>query len=236
MAAPIKIEAELINRIDHSDKVLEFHFKPKGRFPKFKAGQFLHLALDEYDPSFEWPESRVFSIASGSRNQEFIRIVVSVKGSFTKKMKDELFIGREVWLKLPYGDFIINDCEEIVLIAGGTGIAPYISFLENKLIEGFERRINLYYGIAKYENLIFEKLLDTAIKYEKFNMVLYLEEQAQNNNFCFKEGRLNIYDIIDENKKESLYYLSGPFLMIKDFREILLNNNIKKENIRIDDW
>ena len=30
----------------------------------FKPGQFLHLALDAFEPGGFWPESRVFSIAS----------------------------------------------------------------------------------------------------------------------------------------------------------------------------
>ena len=37
---------------------------PNGRAPRFRPGQFLHLALDAYDPSGFWPDSRVFSIAS----------------------------------------------------------------------------------------------------------------------------------------------------------------------------
>ena len=38
-------------------------FSSDKRF-KYKPGQFLHLALDEYDPSQAWPESRCFSMQS----------------------------------------------------------------------------------------------------------------------------------------------------------------------------
>jgi len=33
-----------------------------------------------------------------------LKITYSVKGVFTKRMASELFMGKEVWLKLPYGD------------------------------------------------------------------------------------------------------------------------------------
>jgi len=49
-------------------------------------------------------------------------------------MEKELEIGREVWIKFPYGDFIIdtfvNPGDNLVLIAGGTGISPFIPFLK----------------------------------------------------------------------------------------------------------
>ncbi|MGC8728545.1 MAG: hypothetical protein ACP5SD_04675, partial [Elusimicrobiales bacterium] len=89
---------------------------------KFKPGQFLHLALDEYDQTTGyWPESRVFSISSAP-NTDMVEIVYSVKGFYTKRMSDELSEGKKVWIKMPYGDFIIenhiNYGEKVFLIAG----------------------------------------------------------------------------------------------------------------------
>ena len=92
MASPSKIQAELVEKIAYSDSVMEYIFKPHGRVPRFKAGQFLHLAIDPYDPSFEWPESRVFSIASSSLNRNIIRLIISIKGKFTKRIFMELIV------------------------------------------------------------------------------------------------------------------------------------------------
>ena len=79
--------------------------------PPFRPGQFLHLTVDDYDPAGFWPESRVFSIASSPRERERIRICYSVKGRYTTKMEQALKVGGEVWIKLPYGDFVIDDTE-----------------------------------------------------------------------------------------------------------------------------
>ena len=64
MSTPVKLPAEVENIIHHTDGVKSFIMKPLKPCPNFKPGQFLHLAIDEYDPSFHWPESRVFSIAN----------------------------------------------------------------------------------------------------------------------------------------------------------------------------
>lgn len=39
-------------------------------------------------------------------------------------------VGGTVWVKLPYGDFVIDDSHSSVLIAGGTGISAFTAFIE----------------------------------------------------------------------------------------------------------
>src|ERR1035438_8343115 len=94
-------------------------------------GQFLHLTVDDYDPSGFWPESRVFSIASSPRERKRLRICYSVKGRYTTKMEQVLKVGGEVWVKLPYGDFVIDGSNDAVLLAGGTGISAFTAFLQS---------------------------------------------------------------------------------------------------------
>ena len=108
MPNPIKIKATVIDIKCYSTDIFKVTFSVPSRATKFKPGQFLHLALDSFDPSIGyWPDSRVFSICScpGSDSIEFI---YSIKGQFTKRMSHELQKGKEVWLKLPYGDFIFE--------------------------------------------------------------------------------------------------------------------------------
>ena len=87
------------------------------------------MAIDNYDPSKFWPDSRVFSIASVPRNRDAIKITYAVKGKFTSRMENELKEGMTVWIKMPYGDFIIDGIGEVVLLAGGTGITAFTAFI-----------------------------------------------------------------------------------------------------------
>ena len=99
--------------------------------PRFRAGQFLHLALDPYDPTGFWPESRVFSIASPPAQRDSVRITYAVHGQFTARMESDLAEGRQVWIKMPYGDFVIESQADVVLFAGGTGVTAFTAFLED---------------------------------------------------------------------------------------------------------
>ena len=86
-----------------------------------QAGQFLHLALDAYDPTGFWPESRAFSIASPPSDEASCGSRTRSTADSRRGWKRELSEGAEVWVKMPYGDFVVTG-EDVVLFAGGTGI------------------------------------------------------------------------------------------------------------------
>ena len=152
MATPQKFRC-LVNKItDHGDHVYTADLSPERPLPRFKPGQFLHLTLDDYDPSGFWPESRVFSIASSPVQRDHLRISYSVRGRYTTRMKNELHEGRRVWIKMPYGDFVIRDSSNVVLLAGGTGITAFTAFLENLMSE-HPTMVYLVYG-ARNRNQI----------------------------------------------------------------------------------
>ena len=64
MATPVKLPATVATVIEHDAETRTFVLAPARPLPRFRPGQFLHLALDGYDPAGHWPDSRVFSIAS----------------------------------------------------------------------------------------------------------------------------------------------------------------------------
>jgi len=124
MANPIKFQTE-VSRVERHDRdVATYEFRYLDRRPRYKAGQFLHLALDAYDPAGHWPESRVFTIARGATNGDYLRLTIAAKGGFTERLHRELSPGRRVWMKGPYGDFLVvaKPGQETVLVEGGTGV------------------------------------------------------------------------------------------------------------------
>ena len=239
MSISVKIPATVEKVNKHTYEVCSYIFRPKKRCPRFKPGQFLHLAIDPYDPSFQWPESRVFSIANSPTRRDKIKITFAVKGNFTNRMYNEIKEGGTIWLKLPYGYFTFDEeNKDIVLIAGGTGITPFLSFLEYAVDKKIDSIIKLYYGVQSKELFLFEELIsECENNLPNFNKSIYLEKKI-NINDKFRKGRLNIEQIINEteNKDNSLFYLSGPVDMIKNFKSYLKNNNINETQILIDKW
>jgi ferredoxin-NADP reductase len=231
-----------VKRIDdHGDHVYTLELAPEKEIPAFHPGQFLHLALDAYDPSGFWPDSRAFSIASSPSDRSQLKISYSVKGKFTARMEKELHECNKLWVKLPYGDFLVNDADEVVLIAGGTGITAFSAFLYGLKPET-KQEISLFYG-ARSENLLLfrEMLSKVARTIPNFHWHYALENAPQSSahpDFQTHIGRLDI-DWIWPNIPapiQAIYFLSGPPAMLKSFSNSLGSRGIPSENIRIDAW
>ncbi|MCK4797092.1 MAG: FAD-dependent oxidoreductase [Spirochaetes bacterium] len=240
MPHPIKLAVSVKKVIKHTDTVSSYFFKPLRRVPKFSPGQFLHLAIDPYDPGQSWPESRVFSIASSPSDKDLIKITIAIKGIYTKRIYDSIKEGDIIWLKLPFGDFTFNLHSEknYVFIAGGTGITPYISFLEYCLANNIDKSIKLFYGIRNNQLFIFDDCIEKCLNNNtNFKLVTYIEEDSKNANISqSKKGILNIAEIYQQITAKDLIYLSGPLEMINSFREYLIKHNINENNIIIDNW
>ncbi|MFH0734343.1 MAG: FAD-dependent oxidoreductase [bacterium] len=192
----------------------------------FRPGQFLHLALDEYDGIGQWPESRCFSMQSNP-DAAFIKITFAVQGVFTARMVKELYEGKEVWLKMPYGDLFDrgNSKENCVFIAGGTGITPFLSLFTYKT---FDEYINpkIYLGFRKQEYNLYNDEISNIKNTSKSIQMIY--ENV--------DGIINIETIYKKNDKNSSYFISGPPIMIKSFKNYLMQQCVEESKIFTDDW
>lgn len=219
---------------DHGDRVYSVEIRPERPLPSFRPGQFLHLALDEYDPSACWPESRVFSIASSPMERDRVRIVYSVKGVYTSRMEQELVVGRGVWVKLPYGEFVVEGDRDAVLIAGGTGITAYQAFIEG-LAPDHPRKVVLLYGARTPDLLLARALVESVRKRVQALRSFYFTEAGSGDGII--PGRVNLEvlkscDIGDG----TVYYLAGPPPMVSALRGRLEEAGIPADRIRVDAW
>jgi len=240
MANPTKVCGVVRSIQGHGGGVYAVDFEIPQRASRYLPGQFLHLTLEEFDPtSGYWPESRVFSIAS-EPGQDVVTVVYSVKGSYTKRMEAELHVGRSVWLKLPFGAFIISDHARVdgpvVLVAGGTGVSPYWPFL--KRVQGGGHQVHLFYGVREPGHVLFRDDLVRLVANPWIKVHLFVESGAEEQ-LRYHSGRLSVDAITETLGKDATgasYYLSGPPGMIRAFRSELMAKETPETRIHIDEW
>jgi len=236
MATPQNLRCRAQKITDHGDHVYTVDLVPERPLPRFKPGQFLHLTLDDYDPSGFWPESRVFSIASSPARRDHLKISYSVKGRYTARMEKELHEGRMAWVKMPYGDFVIQDAGDVVLLAGGTGITAFIAFIES-LTGVFHSSVYLAYGARKPELLLYRESIDAKAGANNGFHVRYFVESGSRSPELFA-GRLSLEAIWNKLKdpENTAYYIAGPPAMIQTLTANLLKKEIAAEMIKVDAW
>src|SRR6266567_4009010 len=217
MAVTQKLDC-VVERVEaHGDRVYTVSLRPKRPVPRFRAGQFLHLALDPYDPGGFWPESRVFSIASPPAERDRVRITYAVHGGFTARMEHDLVEGRQVWIKMPYGDFVIDNEADVMLFAGGTGVTAFTAFLED-LPDTARQTVTLAYGARTSRLLIYRDVVERCAQRHPSLAVAYFAEQDGDGDLSrVTAGRLSVDAIWPRLRRpfETAYYLSGPPPMLQ---------------------
>ena len=239
MPTPVKVQATVTMITAHGDEVYSVRVAPARPVPAYAPGQFLHFALDAYDPAAHWPESRVFSIATSPTRAAELRITFAVKGAFTRRMADSLRPGSTVWLKLPYGEFVVRPeaAQETVLIAGCTGITPFVSFMEYMLDRTLETPVRVFYG-ARHEALLLDRpLIDECARRLPNVRSTYFAETPSSDP-AVKTGRVSAEAVFAglDRPSDATYYLSGPPAMIEAVQRQLMERDVTSERIRLDAW
>lgn len=244
MPTPIKVAAKVVELTVHTDELRSYVLAPTRRIPAFTPGQFLHLALDPFEVGMHWPDSRVYSIASSPMARDRLRITVSRQGAFTTRLFAELQLGSEVWLKLPYGSFCPNaDLPgRMVMLAGGSGITPFISFIEWATDNRPAAAIDLHYGTRTSSLMIYRELIERCATsgLRDLRVRYYVEQPAPGEALddSLVMGRLSpdvAWNQL-ETPATARFYLSGPKAMIDPFRQRLVQLGAGESAVLSDDW
>lgn len=158
------MNAVISQRIDITPELIILRVVPVGwELPEFRAGQFTVLGLppsaprsDLSDPEEKPPDPgklirRSYSIASSSVLKEYIEFYITLvrSGELTPRLF-ALRPGDSLWMGKKFtGVFRLSDAPEdvdIVMLATGTGLAPYMSMLRTHLKANASRRTLLIHG------------------------------------------------------------------------------------------
>ena len=159
-----KLNAVVTLRDEISPWLMILRVEPDGwQLPEFAAGQFAVIGLPGSAPrcALSEPEEspadpnklirRAYSIASSSLTKPYMDFYVALvtSGALTPRLFG-LKIGDRIWLSPKIaGMFTLDQMpadKHVVMIATGTGLAPYMSMLSTHLMCGEARRFAVLHG------------------------------------------------------------------------------------------
>ncbi|MCO6059542.1 ferredoxin--NADP reductase [Pseudomonas sp. MOB-449] len=128
---------------------------------RFRAGQFARLGVTKADGSTVW---RAYSMVSAPHDEhlEFFSIVVP-GGEFTSELSrlaegDTLMVDKTAFGFLTLDRF--TDGRDLWLLATGTGLAPFLSILQDLEVWQRFERIILVYSVRQAAELAYQPLID----------------------------------------------------------------------------
>lgn len=251
---PSPYNATVTGKIMLTPDLMILRVKTDDKRDEFAAGQYTTIGLVSTEPRS--PNSvipidpipddmlitRPYSIASANNEtRDFEFYISQVKsGQLTPRLFN-LTQGRRMWVDTEIlGVFKLNDCPQdvnIVMIATGTGLAPYISFLRSHLAENKNIKMAVIHGAAHpwdlgyYSELMFIK--KTFPNFYYFPTLLKADD-SWNGLTGYIEQHLDAgvlqYAGFDVSPEKTHFYLCGNPKMVESVTDYLSKHNYTKHS------
>ena len=189
------LNATLVRRIDLTPELAIFHVLPDAGVPDFLPGQYVALGLPGSAPraSYFPPEieshpaekiiKRAYSLGSPPSERGFFEFYIAIlpQGALTARLAnlhagDRLFAAPKV-----IGTFTLKDVpveRNLVFVATGTGIAPFVSMLRHLPTWGNGRQITLLHGVRFARDLAYrQELKAVESKHKQFRYLTFVSRE-----------------------------------------------------------
>ncbi|NLH49087.1 MAG: 2Fe-2S iron-sulfur cluster binding domain-containing protein [Myxococcales bacterium] len=179
---PARMRLRVTLIIDETPSAKTFRLvRVDGDTPPFRAGQYINLFVNQQGVH----TSRPYSISSPPGVEYLDLTVRDVPGGFVAPFLLEAFrVGDSFDSTGPAGSFYhepLIDGEDLVFVAGGSGITPFMSIIRQMELQGWPRKITLLYGSRRTNDVIFgEELARLAKKNERFRFASIISEPPKN--------------------------------------------------------
>lgn len=208
--APEAVEAEVLG----VDRLSETSFGLRVKLAKpvgFLPGQYVNVSV----PGAGVHRSYSFSSAPGASEATFL-IRNLPGGIMSSYLSDRAQPGDALTLTGPMGTFYLRPIERAQLwLAGGTGLAPFLSILEQVAEQGSDFPITLYYAVTRAADLVeLDRVMRLAETIGNVTVITVLAE-GEHARTGFVTDHLTAEDLCEG---ESDVYLCGPPPMVDAVR------------------
>lgn len=194
----------------------------------FSPGQYAEV---EFAPGL----SRHYSMANTPEEPELVFHVRHMPGGRTSAhVATRLKVGDRVKVSGPLGVSYLREHHRgpVLLVAGGSGLAPIQSILCTLLRRGHEAPVRLYFGVRSERDVYHEALLkDLAAQHPRFDYQVVLSEQIG------VRGRRYglVHEAIDLSlAPDAMAYLAGPPVMVEAASALLRCHGLGPRQIHAD--
>ncbi|OUY06211.1 NADH:ubiquinone reductase (Na(+)-transporting) subunit F [Acinetobacter populi] len=199
---------------------------------QFQAGQYINLQLPDIDGT------RAFSIANSPNETGIIELHIRhVQGGVaTSYVHEQLSVGDELQLSGPYGQFFVrkSDMQDVIFIAGGSGLSSPQSMILDLLQSGDTRTIYLFQGARDVAELYHRELFEDLVKqYSNFRYIPALNAPKADDEWTGFTGYVHeaVADYFEQRCTGHKAYLCGPPPMIDAAISTLMQSRLFERDI-----
>ena len=233
-------EMTLVDRQRIARDTMAFWFDTNGASFGFRAGQHADFVFARPYTEGESDNSRTFSLAGSPLDKEPIMIAMRMRKTAFKTALKSAALGTKFIVSRPRGSFTLHRdiTRSAVFLAGGIGIAPIRSILQQATQERLPHKLYLFYS---------NREADDAAFIEEFESLT-----AQNPNFTFiptvtghrtvswpyEKGHINREMLTRYllGLNGPIYYVAGPSGMVTAMTDLLNSSGVSDDDVKTEEF
>jgi NAD(P)H-flavin reductase len=221
-----------VRRATPATRIVRLHLGGAKFF--FEPGQAAMIGLAES------PDRVPYSIASSpeevkAENQlEFLIKIERWGHKF-----DRIARGQRIAVEGPFGSFVYPSRareENLLFIAGGTGIAPIRSMIAHAIETGHQGRLKLLYSARTTEDFAYLSELRGMVRRGDLEVRLHVTREASPR-WRGERGRIalaHLQPLVDAGR--TLGFVCGPAAMVEDVPLMLSQLGVPPRNVKLEKW
>lgn len=230
-----KYSVAAIKRLTPTIMLLTLTPKRKRDRLRFTAGQYAALGFTHGGrPS----PMRCFSIVSSPNQPDSLQFAIRIIGDFTHTVA-QLRPGDNVLVRGPFGNFIVDEQfdRNLVLMAGGIGITPFMSMIRAHAEQRSSKPMTLLYSCSSQDNIPFyEELLELERRDERLRIAFFVtngpvDKLAGARILTDRIGTEHLERVTGGMFNACTYFLCGPKPFIEALRDGLHSKGAESERI-----
>ena len=204
---------------------------------RFWAGQYVDMTVPDTGIT------RSFSMANPPSVKSRLEFIIKVypNGAFSSLLKDTLRIDDPLQFKGPYGTCLRHENRPgpMILVGGGSGMAPLLSILTDLVESGEQRCVRFFYGARTRRDLfMLNKIQELGSHLKDFSYIPALSGPGVEADWRGETGF--IHQVLEQHLRreplagETDAYSCGPPPMIDAVLPVLQMNGVEPENSHFD--
>ena len=230
----------LVDRQQIAADTMAFWFEPDDGYFEFRAGQHIDVVFAPPRQGSGNDNFRTFSLASSPQENKSMMIAMRMRKTAFKGALQCAALGTKFVVSRPRGSFTLHKdaTRPAVFLAGGIGIAPIRSILQDAAQERLEHKLYLFYSNRDADDAAFLEELENL--------------RGQNHNFVFiptvtghrtlawpyEKGHIH-FEMLKRylpTLKGPVYYIAGPSGMVTAMTRLLNSSGVSEDDMKTEEF
>ena len=245
-----------VENLTHDTKRMRFRVD-KGQTLRFSAGQFVMLSVPEkfvqkWNSRYKTSHTEIarpYSFASSPSRLPLFDLIVKLAGpppgkdvppGVASSYVHQLNVGDSVRFSHPAGSLSasVDTGRPLIMAAGGTGVAPFLSFFQSWFESDVPHRsrIYLFFGVRSRRDLfLHDQFRSWASTRKDFTYIPALSHPADADAWSGETGYINV--VLDKHigaPSDADAFVAGSPAMLREVQKVLISKGITQERIQHD--